>query len=67
MVAGASTWLKEPNTPRLQAEDLFNQSSLRRRSNLEFEIRLSYSGSPLSRYIAWIAGLGLPNPPNQRS
>jgi hypothetical protein len=32
----------------------------------DFEFRF-YSGSPLSKYIAWIAGLGLPNPPNQRS
>jgi hypothetical protein len=28
---------------------------------------LHHSGSPLSRYIAWIAGLGLPKTPNQRS
>ena len=35
-----------------------------RASNFGF---LTYSGSPLSMYIAAIAGLGLPNPPNQRS
>ena len=34
------------------------------------EIRIAifiYSGKPLSRYIESIAGLGLPNAPNQRS
>ena len=27
----------------------------------DFELIVFYSGKPLSKYIAWIAGLGLPN------